>query len=159
MPFIVRVDAQVICRICSSLGKLPAFKRSVPQVFLQQQQPWQRESLLIGEQLAGIEQLSTDLLATCIGTCGVTAKRLADSTIGMQLVEQILAPMNPSKQQDVQHLYAVCLQVASNQDFGALQKALRSCPLMHGALDRLLLEQTVARLGLACQEVHRYAAT
>lgn len=88
----------------------------------------------------------------------MTATRLTDSTIGVQLVDQILAPMNPSKQQDVQRLYAVCLQVASNQDFGALQKALRSCPLMHGALDHLIMEQAVVRLGLACQEVHRYAA-
>lgn len=73
----------------------------------------------------------------------------------MQLVTQILAPMNPSREQDVQHLSAVCLQAASIQDLESLQKAFRSCPLMQGALDRLACQQAVARLELACQDAYR----
>ena len=77
------------------------------------------------------------------------------NTIGLQLVEQILGPMNPSKQQDIQHLYAVCLQVASNQDFESFQKALRNCPLMRGTLDRVACQQAATGLAPACQELHR----
>ena len=126
------------------------------QVALQQQQPWQRDGLLLGEKLASIEGLSADLFASCIALCRPkAAASLTDGELGIQLVEQILAPMYPPRQQDIQELTAICLQVRSNQHFETLQAAFRSCPLMRGALDHAACQQAASTLAKTCQEVYR----